>query len=167
MIGTRGGREAGKRGTRWGALIGGLLALSVTGDAQGNAQRVTLDQFRSLRWIEGHWRGSGGAYPAFYEQYRFVNDSTIEMRSFPDSTFQTASETSTYEFRGGLISGGSQPPKSIAVVLTDSSVQFLRPGATRGGYTFTRNNADQWTATLHPQNEGGRATVYVMRRIRR
>ena len=47
-----------------------------------------------------------------------------------------------------------------------TSVHFVREGAARGGFTCTRQSADQWTATLHASTPGGNETVYVMRRMR-
>ena len=64
---------------------------------------VSLDQFRQLDWIVGSWQGSGGAYPAFFEEYRIVDDSTIQMRALSDSTFSVATDSSWIEFRNGQI----------------------------------------------------------------
>ena len=47
------------------------------------------------------------------------------------------------------------------------SVRFARPGAARGGHTFKRATADEWTATLHPGSPDGQPTVYIMRRVQR
>jgi hypothetical protein len=54
--------------------------------AQSGAQRVSLEQFRQPQWLAGEWRGSGGAYASFFEEYRVVNDSTIAMRAHPSTT---------------------------------------------------------------------------------
>lgn len=128
------------------------------------AASATLAEFQKLRFLEGSWRGSGGAYAAFYEDYRVIDDSTIAMRSFSDSTFQKANDSSTIVFRNGTVGNNSG---STAVTLTDTSVSFRKLPATTGGYTFTRNSADQWTATLHPLGGTGNATVYVMKRVQR
>jgi hypothetical protein len=132
---------------------------------QQPAPKVTVAQFKQLKWLEGAWLGSGGNYPAFYEEYRAVDDSTIQMRAFSDSTFRKPTDSSRIELRGGIVSqrGGSQYTASL---VQPDRIQFLPPGAARGGFTFTRVSADQWTATLHPSAPGGRETVYVMRRLR-
>ena len=129
--------------------------------SQSPAATVTREQFKQLEWIAGSWRGSGGAYPAFFEQYRFVSDTTILMRAFADSTLRTATDSSVISWRGGGIHSGG----NVVVEFSPTSVRFSQPGATAGGYTFTRVSADEWTATLHPAKAGGQATVYVMRRI--
>ena len=151
-------------------LIAFTLTLSLAPNAQEpqpSAVNVTRQQFRQLQWIAGSWRGSGGAYPAFFEQYRVVNDSTIGMRSFSDSTFRIATDSSVVEWRNGRVQSRSARSTYIAVVFTPSTVRFARPGIAGGGHTFARVSADEWTATLHPGSPSGRPTVYTMRRIRR
>lgn len=133
--------------------------------APATAAPATLAQFRELRWLVGSWRGSGGDYPSFFEEYRLVNDSTLQMRAFPDSTFTTPNDSSIIEFRNGRIT--TRGGRNVAVDIAAHRVTFMREGATAGGYTWERNSADQWTATLHPQRSDGRATVYVLRRARR
>jgi hypothetical protein len=135
--------------------------------AQQPPQRVTLAEFRALGWLSGQWRGSGGAYPAFFEEYRFLDDSTIVMRGFADSTFASATDSSRIVWRNGVISSRGSGTPSLAVDVRPTSVRFMREGASRGGYTFTRVSADQWTATLHPSTPEGTETVYVMRRVGR
>lgn len=129
------------------------------------AAPATLAQFRELRWLVGQWRGSGGNYPSFFEEYRLVNDSTIQMRAFPDSTFSAPNDSSIIEFRNGRIT--TRGGRNVAVDIAAGRVKFMREGATGGGYTWERNTGDQWTATLHPQRPDGRATVYVLRRVSR
>ena len=134
--------------------------------AQQQAPRVTLAQFRQLGWLHGAWLGGGGAYPAFYEEYRAVDDSTIQMRAFSDSTFHTVTDSSRIELRGGVVYNRGSRSQYTAVLLQPERIQFLPPGASRGGFSFARVSADQWTATLHPSAPDGRETVYVMRRLR-
>ncbi len=147
-----------------------LLLLAATAAlAPGCASQdagVTVSQFQQLKWLEGAWRGSGGAYAAFYEEYRSIDDSTIHMRSFSDSTLQAATDSSRFELRQGVVvSSRDGQTQYQAVMVQPDRIQFRRPGATSGGFTYTRNTPDQWTATLHPSAPGGAETVYVMRRL--
>lgn len=135
--------------------------------AQRQAAPATLAQFRELDWLSGRWRGSGGAYPAFFEEYRLINDSTILMRGFADSTFRAATDSSWIELRKGIVSKRGERAPSVAIELSTGRVRFAREGSERGGFTWTRVSPDQWTATLHPVTPGGAETVYVMRRMRR
>jgi hypothetical protein len=131
------------------------------------AVAVTRAQFADLQWITGTWRGSGGAYQAFFEEYRAIDDSTLGMRAFSDSTLRVATDSSTIEWRNGTIQGRGGSSSYIVVELAPGSVRFMRAGATSGGHTFTRVSDDEWTATLHPGSPDGQPTVYTMRRIRR
>ena len=144
-----------------------LLLVPPAEEPQQGPANVTRQQFRQLQWIEGSWRGSGGAYPAFFEEYRLLNDSTIKMRSFSDSTLRVATDSSVIEWRNGRVQSRSVRSTYVAVTFTPSSVRFAQPGRAEGGHPFTRVSADEWTATLHPASSGDRPTVYTLRRIRR
>jgi hypothetical protein len=164
--GLRGARLAPSRTLM---LVGCLLASSLgprTLPAQSSAVPVTHQQFRQLQWLTGTWRGSGGTYSAFFEQYRVLDDSTLQMRAFPDSTFRQATDSSTIEWRNGTIQSRSGRSTYIVIELTPASIRFIGPGAVRGGHTFARVTADEWTATLHPATEDGSPTIYTMRRAR-
>jgi len=137
------------------------------GDAASAPATVSLKEFRQLQWIAGTWRGSGGAYPAFHEEYRVIDDSTIQMRAFSDSTFSTATDSSMIEFRGGAVQSRGAERTYIALAVAADSIRFAQAGVALGGHTFTRVSADEWTATLHPSRAGDQATVYIMRRIQR
>jgi hypothetical protein len=147
-------------------LLSAVLVVLGLGNQPGPAN-VSRQQFRELRWIAGTWRGSGGAYPAFFEEYKVLDDSTIKMRSFSDSTLRVPTDSSMIEWRNGSVQSRSASRTYVVVTFTPSSVRFARPGAAAGGHTFTRVSADEWTATLHPAAAGGQPTVYTMRRIKR
>ena len=143
------------------------LALPVAIACEKPSLDVTPEQFQQLQWIVGTWRGSGGNYASFFEEYRNVDDSTIGMRSFSDSTLAVASDSSTIELRAGAIRSRSADGSYYdAIEFTPTSVRFRRPGATNGGHTFVLVSDGEWTATLHPSDPQGQATVYTMRRIR-
>ena len=131
------------------------------------ADSVTLDEFRQVQWIAGAWHGSGGSYPSFFEEYRFIDDSTIQMRALSDSTFSVATDSSRIEWRNGVVHSRGNDRGYIVIALSSDSIRFIREGASSGGHTFRRASADEWTATLHPDNSSGQPTVYVMRRIQR
>ena len=132
-----------------------------------SAVTVTLDEFRQLQWIAGSWRGSGGAYPAFFEEYRIVDDSTIQMRALSDSTFSVATDSSWIELRDGQVRSRGGDRQNVVIALSPDSVRFAVTGVARGGHTFTRTSADEWTATLHPGTPEGQPTIYIMRRVQR
>ena len=150
--------------------IGTLLALLVLPVAiacKKPGLDVTPEQFQQLQWIVGTWRGSGGNVDSFFEEYRTIDDSTIGMRSFADSTLAVISDSSTIELRDGVVrSRGADGSYYTGSEFTPSSIRFMRTGATSGGHTFSLVSDGEWTATLHPSEPQGEATVYTMRRIR-
>jgi len=144
-----------------------LLALTVTVACAKPRIDTTVEQFKQLQWIVGTWRGSGGNYASFFEEYRIVDDSTIGMRAFSDSTLAVASDSSTIELRDGVVRSRSADGSYYdSSEFTPTSIRFMRPGATTGGHTFSLVSDGEWTATLHPSEPQGQATVYTMRRIR-
>lgn len=128
---------------------------------------ISAEQFASLSWLIGDWRGSGGQYPAFYESYRLLNDSTIEQRAYPDSTFTTATETSEIALRSGFIqssSGGTV--RNVVTRISGDSVYFARPNSAGAKFVWVKGPPGRWTAVLNGAREGDAPTVYEMRRIR-
>ncbi len=138
-----------------------LLATPVAAQSNSNPT-FTLAQFKSLSWLAGSWRGSGGAYPSFFEDYRMLNDSTLRMRTLRDSTFSVATDSGDYVFRGGRITKGS----SAVTRISGDTVRFDRvPAAPGRGYTFVRTSPTTWTAILDSPN--GAPTIYKMTKVTR
>ncbi|HSJ32271.1 MAG TPA: hypothetical protein VK933_12600 [Longimicrobiales bacterium] len=122
--------------------------------AAGSAANSIAD-FQALRYLEGDWRGSGYAGGPFYETYRFVNDSTIEMTAWTDSTMTAPRERSEYVLRGGII----RTDKGGLLVGVDEDGHHFRSGSS--SWTFRQISADRWTATVGP------STTYTMDRVAR
>jgi len=142
---------------------------TVTMQAQGQSESskpVPLSQFRELTWLIGRWRGSSRWSPAFYEQYRFRDDSTIAMTAYTDSTFQSeTADSSIIEWRGGEVR--SRTPRATYGVIEFGSdrIRFRRVGAVDGGHRFTSVAAYEWTATIFPRGASTDTTVFQMRRV--
>lgn len=119
--------------------------------------KATAADFRGLKFLEGRWRGTGYQTP-FFESYRFVNDSTIEMHSAPDSTFRESKPGSRIEFRAGTIYMGDGPSRSAVTSIDKDGYRFTALNG-RGAFVWKRENANEWTAVL------GGGTVYRMYRI--
>lgn len=125
-----------------------------TGDsAQAAAVRYTVADFQALRYVEGDWRGSGYEGGPFYETYRFVDDTTIEMTAWTDSTMSVAREQSQYLLRDGSI----RTSKGGRLQKVDEAGHHFR--AESYGWIFSPVSPDRWTARVGP------TTVYTMDRI--
>jgi hypothetical protein len=133
---------------------------------QPAAGRYSLQDFRRLRWLEGSWRGKLPDGGHFYERYRVLNDSTIVMRGFADSTFASATDSARITLRGGTVAdeGGA---RWVATRLDSSAVDFASERDASNNFTWVRESPDRWTATLRSTDRQGHAqtTVYPMERI--
>jgi hypothetical protein len=146
------------------------LALLVAGhslhaQATPAQSSISLKSFSSLRWLAGRWVGSGGGFAAFYEEYRLLNDSTIEQRTFPDSTFGTPDGTSTIEWRAGAaqkLRRGRADTQIARIVGDTSRFEPARTGV--GGFTWIRISDREWRAVLDGPS-GRPPTIYQMRRF--
>ncbi len=148
------------------ALFTLLAAASPPLRAQGSPAPISREAFASLRWLEGRWVGSGGGYTAFYEEYRFVNDSTIEQVEFgSDSTFSRGQGRSPIEWRAGsaVKSRNGQAQSRLARVSGDTAVfENVRTG--QRAFIWYRVSADEWRAVLGRPDS---PTIYTLRRVAR
>jgi hypothetical protein len=118
---------------------------------------VSPRAFASLGWLEGVWRGAGGGVDAFFEDFRWVDDSTVLRHSYADSTLAEVTETGEIRLRGGLAHQWREGRQRAGVVLLrNDSLQFS------SGVLWIRRSNDHWTAII----DQGR-TVYQLRRHRR
>jgi hypothetical protein len=148
-------------------LVLSLAVVGLSGLVQACArpepEAVTLDAFKSMRWLDGRWVGSGGAYAAFYEEYRITDDSSIVRLAFADSTFATPSDTALIEWRAGSASSGDVGVRKYSLVsIHGDTVRFAPATEGRSGFTWIRLSDSTWRAVLDatPAN-----IVYEMRRI--
>lgn len=140
-----------------------LLIAAVPAQGRGQATApgtVSLEQFQQLSWLVGRWRGSGRFVAAFYEQYRFRNDSTIAMTAYTDSTFQIeTADSSVIEWRNGHVRSRTARATNEVIDFAPTRIRFRRVGATDGGTQFERLSATAWTATVYPRGTSTDTTV--------
>jgi hypothetical protein len=145
-----------------------VLTACVRGEADLAAvRRFTAAQFASLRWIEGTWRGRLPDGGAFYERYHFADDSTIVMQAFADSTLASTSDSGRIVLRDGIVADEGGAARWGATRLDSSGVAFAPLEGATNSFTWTRDRADRWTATLTWADKDGkaRAVTYPMERI--
>jgi hypothetical protein len=130
----------------------------------------SLDDFSRLRWLEGRWRGTtqDGTNP-FYEEYRFLNDSTIAKYSFADSTFAKASDSSQVKLRGGLIRDEGLTASWQVTRLDSAGADFAPDRGATNYFTWTPASPTSWTATLRWTDKQGRPQTveYVLHKFAR
>jgi hypothetical protein len=116
-------------------------------------------------WIEGTWSGSVVDQKPFFERYRFENESTLAVDSFPDEKLDKVEETSRFELKDGVFGNGNYVASSI----DDNGINF-DPVAqkAKNSFRWERVSANAWKATLKwpaDGNKPARERVYNMERI--
>lgn len=125
--------------------------------------KITANDLKKLRWIEGTWRGSGYETP-FFERYRFENDDTLLVETLADESASNVTDTSRFVLKDGQF--GSEG--AVATELTDTYIVFspLKPG--QNTFRFEKESADSWKAVLTwPKSEKRAAgeRAYNMQRL--
>jgi hypothetical protein len=129
----------------------------------------TLDDFRRLRWIEGRWQGFMPDGGKFYERYTFVNDSTIAMHAFKDSTLKMSSDSARIVLRNTMVTNEGAASSWVATRLDSTGIDFAPQRRARNYFTWAREDGSKWNATLRWTDEQGRpqTVVYALRRFGR
>jgi hypothetical protein len=123
--------------------------------------------FAKLKWLEGTWRGNATGQDPFYERYHFVNDSTIEISYFRDSTLTRESGTGRVYLTVGRIFHTTGPGRWGATRVDSSGIYFIPQVNARNTFAWTYQSGDTWTATLRSGATGRETvTIYEMKRMR-
>lgn len=130
------------------------------------AARVTVADFGRLRWLEGRWRGNGNEATPFFEAYRFLDDSTIQSYTFPDSTFEAASDSGMIRLRGDTVTSGWPEAQYVAIAIDSTSVHFAALPGSANDFSWRYAGPGAWTARLTWDSAGvARERIYEMRAI--
>ena len=126
-----------------------------------------VSDLKKLHWIEGRWRGSAEGQTPFYEQYRFVNDSMLEITYYADSSFNTSSGGGRVYLTVGRIYHAAGPSLWGASRIDESGIFFIPQKNAANSVSWSLQSPDVWTATLRSSAAGHeQVTVYQMRRIK-
>lgn len=143
----------------------GLTAsLAARQSAAPKPKQLTAADLRSLRWIEGSWRGTGGGVPPFFERYHFESPAILVVESLEG---EKVTSTSRYELKDGEFSSGSEASRAVATALDDKSITFEFAAPQRGSFRWERVGQDSWKAVLNwPASSTGPAgeRVYQLER---
>lgn len=130
-----------------------------------DAKKFSPAEIARVRWIEGTWRGSGVDQKPFFERYRFENESTLLVDSFPDEKLDKVEDTSRFELKDGQFGNGSY----VATSIDDNGINFDPvPKKANNSFRWERVSANAWKAILKwPANgdKPARERVYNMERI--
>jgi hypothetical protein len=133
------------------------------------AATISVTDFQQLRWINGMWRGFMPDGKTFYERYRVVNDSTMVMHAFPDSTFGTPSDSSVIALRNGIVTSDGGNSRYVATRLDSTGVDFAPQRGATNRFTWAKETPTQWSATLRFTDRDGRpqTVVYALHKFGR
>jgi hypothetical protein len=120
------------------------------------AGRYSIFDFRNLRFLEGRWRGSMPDGKPFFEEYRFLDDTTILRRGFPDSTFAKASDSSRVQLRDSTVSNEGGTARWAATRLDSLGADFSPSYGASNTFTWAKESPTRWIATLRFTNKEGR-----------
>lgn len=112
--------------------------------------KLTAEDLKKLRWIEGTWRGTGVNQPAFFERYRFENDTTLAVEGFDDEQLTKSNGITRFELKEGEFGGGSEGSRYVATALDDNSITFAPVVKARNSFVWKRESKDSWTAIIQP-----------------
>ena len=112
--------------------------------------KLTAEDLKKLRWIEGTWRGTGVNQAAFFERYRWENDTTLAVDSFENEKLEKVTDTTRFELRGAEFGGGSQGALYVATALDDNAITFAPVVKARNWFVWKRESKDAWTAIIKP-----------------
>jgi len=110
--------------------------------------KLTSDDLKKLRWIEGSWRGTGKDQPPFFERYRFESDTVLAVDGFDDESLTKVSDTTRFELKDGELGGGGEGSRYVAIALDENSITFAPVLKARNSFTWKFESKDSWTAIL-------------------
>lgn len=130
------------------------------------AATISATQFRTIGWIEGTWRGTGPDGVPFFESYRLQDDSTLASITWTDSISMKPTDGSLITLRAGEVRSGSAPNGYVVTLWAGDTIRFDPRGTSSNAFTWTRVDADNWTAHLTWTDRQGRAQQRVYRMVR-
>jgi hypothetical protein len=154
------------------AVIAALMALP-TRDAYAQASQrgqpktpFGAADLGKLHWMEGTWKATAPGENPHFERYKFVNDSTIEIAYYSDSTFSRETGTGRVYLSVGRIYHTFGPRRWGATAVDSSGAYFVPQVNANNTFAWSRQSANAWTETLRTGYSGReRVTVYQMQRV--
>ena len=121
-------------------------ATPVVSDSAGYGKQ----DLTKLKWIEGRWRGMYSNQP-FYEIYRLLNDSTLEITSYDWNGNDSINTSRTYvRWSEGYYYLGNQKNWKVAGI-TDTAIVMKRNYKASNDIVWRYNNATSWDAYLESE----------------
>ena len=121
--------------------------------------------FGKLRWLAGSWAGTSDDARDFYEKCHIVDDTTIDITYYADSTLAHPTGTGRLYLSVGRIFHTMGPGRWGATHVGGDGVYFVPQVNSQTSLAWSRISNNEWTATLRSGFVGrDRVIVYHMRR---
>jgi hypothetical protein len=132
------------------------------------AGRYSFVDFRNLRFLEGRWQGTRPDGTPFFEEGRFLDDSTLLMRNFPDATFAKASDSSRVQLRDSTVSNEGGTARWVATRLDSLGADFAPSHGATNTFTWVKESPTKWSATIRWTDRYAQpqSVVYPMVKVR-
>ena len=125
---------------------------------------VSAEQFRSLAWLSGRWRGTDATGAPFFEAYLPQTSTAIQSYGHEDSAFSAPSDSGLLQLRGDTLFSGSPSMQWIATHRDSARIEFAPWRGASNRFAWQRTTAGEWTATLQWDSAGvPQQRVYQMR----
>lgn len=135
----------------------GLAASSQT----VSEQTYTRHDLGKARWIEGNWKGMDGNTP-FYEIYKLVNDSTLEITSYEwNGTDSSKSSKAFVAWKDGHYYLGDNLNWKVNAIIEDAIFMVPHQKAANE-ILWKRKDENNWYAVLKSQKG---EKLYHMERV--
>ncbi|TYT26782.1 hypothetical protein FZO89_11210 [Luteimonas viscosa] len=127
----------------------------------------TLDQFRQLAFLQGRWTGDGPDGTPFFEEYAFVDASTLRSTRYADARFAEATDSSTVAFADGIVTSTWNGFSWRASAIGADAAAF-EPVEAPSAFSWSRGPDDTLEVVQRWSDDQGRPQQYtlVLRRIR-
>ena len=139
-----------------------------TPNPQATPVKLTVEDLKKLRWIEGTWRGTGVKQPTFFERYRWENDTILAVDSFDNEKLEKVTDTTRFELKNEEFGGGSEGSRYVATALDDNAITFAPVVKARNSFVWQRESKDLWTAIIKPlgtPEKPAKDIIYKMERL--
>ena len=128
-------------------ILIGFFAVACQNGAGKEQASYKKEDLGKIQWIEGNWVGMDGAQP-FYEIYKMVNDSTLEITSYNwTGTDSTESSRSYIKWQDGYYYLGDSLNWKVTEI-TDNSIHMVPVRKAANDILWKKHADNSWTAVL-------------------
>lgn len=113
--------------------------------------------FRRLAWMHGRWEGFMPEGDRYFARYEMLDDSTIVMHAYADSSFTQANDSARITLRRGVVSREGPGGRWVATRVDSTGVDFSPQRIAGNFITWTRESATAWNTILRWTDRDGRA----------